>query len=629
MVTNSEFLTAIFGDSYIYAHVTSFLQDPSNIPNEERGLCWAGGYYKDTPLIPNSNQFYTVSLFAADENGRSRRRKMQFSGTYVIGLDDVKEKLPVDQVMRLPPPSIVLKSSLHSEQWLYILNQPEQNRDRVDNLHDGLIKNGLAPNSKDPGQKGVTRYLRLPESVNTKAKRIDENGGTPPQCEVTIWNPERRYTLEQLAIPFDVDLDMVRADKRVDGAADIDDHPILHTDSITIKGKISDGRFSVVCPWVDEHTDRDDSGSAVFTNSDGTIGYRCHHGNCEHRTGKDLLRFIEGHSTGFTNTLKNWQIMREFAGITQPSFLTPAAASPVQAQPQVTQQPVVSFLQPTTQPAQEATPITVDAIQLLCDALRREHPSSSEARELAGKILKHTDDMPKLDQLPWHDEVCLIMGWGKGDFKDILKDLRKQWYGERISSADFYDNVVFVKELNQFYDWKSRIFFSTEAFQNSFNHEDAEARKIALQDGRVRKVDRLDYAPKQPQIFIENGTTYANTWSDLTQCAGVQGDIERWRGHFDILGWGEYTNHIEQWMAYTLRYPENKINHMLLFGSGEGAGKDFLLYPLAKAMGENCTVISGEELIRDFDDHLLSTKYLHVNEAELGDRREALTVSNR
>jgi len=221
------------------------------------------------------------------------------------------------------------------------------------------------------------------------------------------------------------------------------------------------------------------------------------------------------------------------------------------------------------------------------------------------------------------------MRWSKADFKDILIDLRKTWYGEKISKADFYDDVVFVKELNQFYDWKSRIFFSTEAFQNSFSHEDAEARKIALQDGRVQKVDRLDYAPKQPRIFVEKGCRFANTWDDATQSVGVHGDAQRWTQHFDAIGWSEHRDHIEKWMAFTLRYPERKINHMLLLGSGEGCGKDFLLYPLIKAMGENHEVISGEDLLSSFNDYVLSTKYLHVNEAELGDRREALAVSNK
>ena len=313
-VSNDLFLRTIFGEHYPYAHVTSFTQDPSDIPTGESGRCWAGGWYKDTPLIPNSNQFYTVSRFSPDERNRANRRKANFSACYVVALDDVKEKLPIDQVMRLPAPSIVLKSSLHSEQWLYLLIAPETNADRIDNLHDGLIANGLAPDGKDPGQKGVTRYLRLPEGCNTKAKRIAENSGAAPRCEITEWHPERRYTLEQLAEPFGVDLDAPRTAKS-DGAATVSDHPLLHTPVIKVKQQRSDGRYEITCPWVDEHTGAADNGAAIFTNVDGTIGFRCHHGSCEHRTGGDLLQWIEGRQPGFTDQLKHWQVMRDLSSV--------------------------------------------------------------------------------------------------------------------------------------------------------------------------------------------------------------------------------------------------------------------------------------------------------------------------
>ena len=45
MINNIQFLQAIFGDSYVYAHVTSFAQDTANIPNDQRSICWAVGYY--------------------------------------------------------------------------------------------------------------------------------------------------------------------------------------------------------------------------------------------------------------------------------------------------------------------------------------------------------------------------------------------------------------------------------------------------------------------------------------------------------------------------------------------------------------------------------------------------------
>jgi hypothetical protein len=612
-VTNSEFLTALFGEDAPWVHVTDFPHDPSNIPKDQHLIAWKGDYFSRYNLTPGYNQYFTISNFYCDDQQQARRRKALFRHTPVIVLDDVKEKLSMDEVTKLPRPAWVLETSTGSEQWGYILDTPCTDRGRIENLLDGLVANGLAPDGIDPGMKGVTRYVRLPEGSNNKSSKLVN--GQPFKCRMMLWEPFNRVTIEQLATPFTVDLDRPRRETRIDGAADVSDHPMLNvTNVISIKEVRSDGRFDITCPWVEQHTGADDSGSAVFTNQDGSIGFKCHHGNCQHRTGRDLLRFIEDRQPGFSATLKNWQVMRDFAPVAEVSFM--GATTPIEE---------ISFM---GVPA-AAQPVTPDALQMLCDGLRREHPSSSEARELAASILKYTDDLPKIDQNHWHTVVCDLMSWGKGEFKDIIKDLRQQWYGERISSADFYDNVVYVKELNQFYDWRSRIFFTTEAFQNSFSHEDAEARKIALQDGRVKKVDRLDYAPKKPQVFSENGTTYANTWSDATQSYGIQGDISRWENHFHQLGWQDHIKHIKQWMAFTLRHPDKKINHMLLFGSGEGCGKDYLLYPLSKSMGENYTVISGEELIGDFNDHILSTKYLHINEAELGDRREAVAISNK
>ena len=630
-VSNKEFIDAVFGEDAPWCHVTDFPYDPVNIPKDKHLIAWKGDYYSRYNLTPNTNQYFTISLFYCDEQQQARRRKALFRKTPCIVLDDVKEKLSMEEVNKLPKPAWILESSEGSEQYGYILDTPCTDRGRVENLLDGLVANGLAPDGRDPGMKGVTRYLRLPEGINNKANKLVN--GQPFKCRMLEWQPFNRVTLEELAAPFAVDLDRERRESRVDGAAEVSDHPLINIpDTIHIKEVRSDGRFDITCPWVEDHTGQDDSGSAVFTNSDGTIGFKCHHGNCQSRTGADLLRFIENDTAGFSSKLKNWQVMRELDIVAAPvSFMVPVTPQPnaVTAQA-ITELNEPSFLtpQPIAQPP-VAEAVNPDALQLLCDNLRRQLPGTNEQRELASKVLKFTDDMPKIDQKHWHEVVVDIMRWSKADFKDIITDLRKTWYGEKVSKAEFYDNVVFVKELNQFYDWESCIFFSTEAFQNAFSHEDAEARKIALQDGRVQKVDRLDYAPKQPRVFIENGCRYANTWTEASQSVGAPGDSSRWLQHFNALGWEEHRDHIEKWMAFTLRHPDRKINHMLLMGSGEGCGKDFLLYPLIKAMGDNHTTIEGEDLLSDFREFLLSTKYLHINEAELGDRREALAVSNK
>ena len=629
-VTNEQFVSAVFGADAPWCHVTDFFYDPNNIPKDQHLIAWCGNYFSRYDMRENTNQYFTISTFYCDDEQKARRKKSLYRQTHCIVLDDVREKLSLDQVIKLPQPSWILETSPGSEQWGYILDKPCSDRARVENLLDGLVANGLAPDGRDPGMKGVTRYVRLPAGINNKASKLVN--GQPHKCTMLLWQPFSCTTLEQLASPFCVNLDAVRREARVDGAAAVSDHPLLNIPEIVqVKEVRSAGRFDIICPWVAEHTGADDSGAAVFTNDDGSIGFKCHHGACQHRTGRHLLQFIELHKTGFNKHLKNWQVLRDLTPVSSLTFMTPQPDQQISFMNTAPVDQQISFMNttPTVPPPPSDQVLRPDGIQLLCDALRRERPSTPEARELAQKILKHVDDLPKIDQKHWHDLVCDLMSWSKADFRDIIKDLREQWYGDKISSATFYDNVMYIKELNQFYDWESGIFFSTEAFQNSYAHEDSEARKIALQDGRVQKVDKLDYAPKQGRIFIHNGCRYGNTWSDKTQSAGVPGDHQRWIMHFDALGWSEHRQHIEQWMAFTLRYPEQKINHMLLLGSGEGCGKDFLLYPLAKAMGDNYDVISGDELLSDYHDYILSTKYLHINEAELGDRREAMAVSNK
>jgi hypothetical protein len=611
-VDNEQFVKAVFGVDHPWCHVTDFPYDPGAIPKEKHLIAWKGDYYCRYNIQSNSNQYFTISTFYCDEHQQARRRKALFRQTHCIVLDDVREKLSIDQVQKLPRPSWILETSVGSEQWGYILDTPCTDRAKVENLLDGLVANGLAPGGKDPGMKGVTRYVRLPSGVNSKASKLI-NGVARP-CQMLLWEPFNVVSIDQLALPFMVDLDAPRREQRVDGAAAVSDHPLINIPGvIKIKEVRSDGRFDITCPWVNEHTDNDDSGSAIFTNEDGSIGFKCHHGACQHRNGNDIIKNIDDAIPGWSSdVLKNWQIMRDFEKIDEVSFMGET--------PQET-----SFI---AGPTQEQV-LPVDAIQMLCDDLRRQIPATKQAREAAATILKHVDDLPKIDQVHWHDLVCDIMRWSKADCKEILKDLRKLWYINSVKDSEFYDDFLFVKELNQFYEVVTRGFYTTDAFQNAFSHIDAEARKNALQEGMVRKVDRLDFAPRKPAMFQEGGVLYGNTWYDSDQPKGTPGDASPWQRHFELLGWENERKHVEQWMAYTLRYPEFKINHMLIFGSGEGCGKDWLLYPLTMGMGENAYAINGDDLTSDFDDYLLSTKYLHINETDLADHRKAMQVSNK
>lgn len=619
MPSNQEFLKALFGNDAQWAHVTDFVYDPDDIPDTRMLSAWKGDYFSRYHFQALSNQYFTISTFFADDRGVARRRKALYRATHVIVLDDVREKLSLEQVSKLPPPTYILETSQGSEQWGYKLDTPALDRGRVENLLDGLVANGLAPDGRDPGMKGVTRYVRLPEGYNLKAKRYID--GKPWQCRITNWSPFNTVTLEELAEPFAVNLDALRREARVDGAAAVHDHPLLQIpDLIGIKEERSDGRFDVSCPWVDEHTGEIDNGSAIFTNADGTIGFKCHHGSCQHRTGKHLLEFIEQDEPGFGNRLKQWQLVRSFSAVAPPATV-PAAPPHPTAPPK----------EPALPPQLGDTPTSAvsgdEGMGQYFSMLRVAHPGSEQQRDIASKLLQAVDTMAPIERQYWQEQVRDVMGWTKPETKEILQSLRQQWYIKSQESVNFFDEVVFVKELNQFYDRAKRIFYSPDAYQNAYADADPEARKQALQNSMVTKVDKLDYAPLQPPVFEHQGIVYGNGWSEVGEVKGERGDVSRYLQHYDVLGWGHNRSHVLKYLAYTIRHPDKKINHMILMGSGEGCGKDWLLYPLVMAMGENHMTIDGEELLSGFHDYVLHTKHLHINEAELGDRKEAMAVS--
>ena len=408
---NKEFLEDIFGDDVGNVHVTDFIYDPFSIPQDKRLSSWMGKYFKDYRFKEGANQYFTISIFNSDDKGTARRQKALFLRTRVIVLDDVKEKLSMDEVKKLPDPSYILETSPGSEQWGYILDTPCEDRHRVENLLDGLVANGLAPNGKDPGMKGVTRYVRLPGGYNTKVSKMID--GKPFKCRLLEWSPFITTTMEELAKPFNVDLDYQRREGRLDGASNVPDHPLLEC-GLKIKDVRSDGRFDITCPWVDEHTNSDDSGTAVFTNDDGTMGFKCHHGNCETKTAKDILNYLEDKSPGYTNRYKNWKFKHNMKDIVGDIDISTASIDTD------TQKVMI-----------EETPMSI---------LIKAEKGSQQSRDMATEILKAVDSLPEIEKQHHHSEVCEVMGWSKTDFAKILKDLRSTWYTKKEENS--YDSTI-------------------------------------------------------------------------------------------------------------------------------------------------------------------------------------------
>ncbi len=296
-ISNRDFLQAIFGDNFIWTHVTDFFHDPGEGFSEESKKAWLGNHYVNIELHDRANQYFTISLFHETSDHLARRKKELFKSTHCIVIDDVGEKIPIDIMLDKPAPSWILETSPGSQQWGYILTEPCKERILVENLLTGLVHK-ICPNGVDSGMLGVTRYVRLPEGYNTKKSKVALNNGKIFKCKMIIWQPEVKISLDNLADSFDIDLTKSSKYTQSSDYEFLEDHYASKHPAwqkIEIKSVLSEGHYDVSCPWADEHTDPSDDRATVFILADGYMTFKCHHGHCVERTGKDLLKYSREH----------------------------------------------------------------------------------------------------------------------------------------------------------------------------------------------------------------------------------------------------------------------------------------------------------------------------------------------
>ena len=168
----------------------------------------------------------------------------------------------------------------------------------ADRLMNAIVAAGLC----DPGANGPrARLARLPVGVNGKH--------TPPfPCRMVEWSPELRYSVDELVDGLELEMAEAGRPKRqgtrraqerpVDGDPVWIPRPDENAVLVALrqrglyKAPLGDGKHDITCPWVKEHTDEVDGGTAYFEPDDNWPigGFKCLHGHCAERHVRDLLR---------------------------------------------------------------------------------------------------------------------------------------------------------------------------------------------------------------------------------------------------------------------------------------------------------------------------------------------------
>ena len=293
-VTNDQFLTAIFGNEFK-------LNKPlvCSIAGDPEGQGWTPQPWPCDTSDRSMNWYVQPATYEPNGHGRYRAQKSLAGQVVCVMLDDLGSKVPRERVDNCPP-SWMIETSPANFQGGYIFDAPIDKL-KADALKDALIEAGLC----DAGATGGSvRWMRLPQAINGKAKY-----GSPAfRCKLTDWHPERRYTVEEIIERLDL-APQLKAIKLGRKAAAIDRNatagvytPRASENEVVAalkmrglyKSPLGSGKHDVTCPWLHDHTDQLDHGSAYFEPTDlyPIGGYKCQHGHGEKYRIGALLEFL-------------------------------------------------------------------------------------------------------------------------------------------------------------------------------------------------------------------------------------------------------------------------------------------------------------------------------------------------
>ena len=300
-VSNDDFLLTGFGEDLEAARpvLVSFNGNPANAPGRVwTGKPWMGDADLSTALPANANNYFSLAVFRPDEAGQYRRQKARFIALYAVMLDDVGTKVAMERLTL--PPSWLVETSPGNYQAGYLLREPLMDGLTADRLMKAIIAAGLC----DPGANGPTaRLARLPMAINGKH--------TPPfACRMVTWSPELRYSVDELVDGLELNLASTTRPTRQRSRgvqqrpSDGDPVWIPRPDENSVLVALRDrglykvplgaGKHDITCPWLNEHTNAVDGGTAYFEPDDNWPigGFKCLHGHCADRHVRDLLQFV-------------------------------------------------------------------------------------------------------------------------------------------------------------------------------------------------------------------------------------------------------------------------------------------------------------------------------------------------
>ena len=158
-------------------------------------------------LSEETNNYFNCSTFKLGADGSFKALKDRFAACHCLMLDDVGTKVSFDRIGDFKL-SWVIETSPGNHQAGIIFDTPLTNYEEAAQLLNCIIDAGLC----DSGSRGVNRWVRTPVAINGKTEHRSETGD-PFQCRLVKWEPEARYTVDQIREGLKLNVPIVQTDK--------------------------------------------------------------------------------------------------------------------------------------------------------------------------------------------------------------------------------------------------------------------------------------------------------------------------------------------------------------------------------------------------------------------------------
>ena len=215
--------------------------------------------------------------------------------------------------------------------------------------------------------------------------------------------------------------------------------------------------------------------------------------------------------------------------------------------------------------------------------------------------------------------------------------------------SEWHKRFAYVVPDDSYFDLAQKQEYSRAAFNAAYRHvrchsvhlnADGKAKRIeaatSYDENRVamggRMLAGITYAPGRNVLCEHTGQVFGNKWKDARPtCSG--GDPGPWLEHVQrLIPDDAERRHFLDALAFKVQNPGVKINHALLIGGAQGAGKDSMIAPLLYAIGgetkTNCTSVETNELTQPWG-YFLENEVIIFNELRQTEAVDRRALENR